>query len=350
LVEAVVVLPLLGLMLFVSQAVAELSLVALEVRQLARFAAVDASKRIGGRVNLADGAEDADLAPIRSSAGLRALFVVSGRAGLSPHVRRAGAPQVSVEAFARAALSERLVLDGPLDGGASAEPARRLARRPLEEILEEWGLSSTSGVVAKGRVKVLEGRLGLFDEQVFEAQLAVAADDWALRDGGDVRMDRSSTGLGDDGAPHPLHRQVARLGRSLEGAGSSADALTRGLGLPLGVVLPEPSGTYVVSHAYRAKPVEGGRRTPDCGDRAHPAPLGLNNLAETAGLDAPLPRCFDTAPFRDHTAYASSPSVQAFVARGPFGFGCQNAQASDPTRDERTQGDAFFRPCGGSTR
>ena len=98
----------------------------------------------------------------------------------------------------------------------------------------------------------------------------------------------------------------------------------------LGFFLPDPTGTFVVSHNYFPNG-DPNATTTDCGNTLHPALSGVNNLNDYPGLDYVRPRCFDTAPFHDTAAYSDSLYIQMFKGRGNNFMGCKFPQADDPT-------------------
>jgi hypothetical protein len=142
-----------------------------------------------------------------------------------------------------------------------------------------WRLSPDGRADAVARARV-EG-------VPLEERASVIADPWNLPDGSDH--------------PPGLRLQVDRM----EHQGRPVPDL-RSVGLPR----PDVAGPFVVSRGYRPE-----RRGACPGIPGYPADAlgGLEDLGDR--LDAPQPRCFDTAPFRDTQQYAASLSAQMYRLR-----------------------------------
>jgi hypothetical protein len=99
----------------------------------------------------------------------------------------------------------------------------------------------------------------------------------------------------------------------------------------LSSLLPNPLGTYVVSHNYRPDLTANGKSACKYLEKYPPeGRAGLNNLDQASRLDHERPKCFDTAPFRDQAKYDDSLYIQMFKSRGPWFMGCKHPQADDP--------------------
>jgi hypothetical protein len=167
-----------------------------------------------------------------------------------------------------------------------------------------WRLSPDGRADAVARASVasaLAPWLGL-EGVSLEARASVIADPWNLPDGADAVVSAARAGDHRDGAgPGGLWLQVDRMAHR----GRAVPDL-RSLGLPR----PDARGPFVVSRGYRPE-----RRTACRGIPGYPAAAmgGLEDLGDR--LDAPQPRCFDTAPFRDTQEYAASRSAQMYRMR-----------------------------------
>jgi len=207
---------------------------------------------------------------------------VADIAGGDPHGRfRAEARRVESEA------ARRYPLRAPFISGAgvalSIEDARAGGSPPAA-----WRLSPDGRADAVARARV-EG-------MALEERASVIVDPWDLPDGADVEVSSVSSGL---------WLQVDRMKHQLR---SIPDL--RSVGLPR----PDASGPFVVSRGYRPE-----RRSACLGIPGYPASAlgGLEDLGDR--LDAPQPRCFDTAPFRDTQEYAASLSAQMYRMRSAQG-------------------------------
>jgi hypothetical protein len=216
-------------------------------------------------------------------------------------------------------------------GGGFAGRAAAAANGGLFKVLGAWGFDRGGQVCATASVRIHPRFLPLQWQQL-ERSYHLVASGWDLKDGGDAVMRDHRAGAHTSGdLPTGLYQQVDRM--KFLGLAHALDDVP-GVGGALGFFhdlgLPAFAGTFVVAHNYAG-------REPDRGCFANPlqtpnpSPGGLNNVARGALLDWSLPRCFDTAPFRDVNSYADSRYVQLFRARGPHFMGCPNAQADDPT-------------------
>jgi hypothetical protein len=175
--------------------------------------------------------------------------------------------------------------------------------------------------------------------KTFKNSITMTVDDWHMTDGTNAIMDsdkrkRAGTREESDGKDdrHVLSTQVNRM--KMLGLTGALNDITGGFLNFLSGILPSPLNTFTVSHNYKER---GDGATP-CGQPKHGAAEGMNNLADdkVSGFtddDDPgqSQRCFDTVPFRDTHQYSRSRYRQMFEARGEFGMGCWNAQATEPT-------------------
>ncbi|MBS1153883.1 MAG: pilus biosis protein, TadE family, partial [Myxococcaceae bacterium] len=173
-------------------------------------------------------------------------------------------------------------------------------------------------------------------------RFTLLASGWDLPDGVDAEQHQTQggaprAGVHRGGSDQGIYTQVSRM--SLLGAPQklgSIPGFDQVMGL-IGNFVPNPiSATYVVSHNYFSAG-EGGIKDRGCdNDPSHGAQWGMNNLDKDAkndgpGLDHERRKCFDTAPFRDTSAYADSQYRTIFQARGAFFMGCKKAQADNPS-------------------
>ena len=217
-----------------------------------------------------------------------------------------------------------------------------------------------------------EGETGFFDTDftggrdlstlTLSSHHALYADSWSMPDGQDavVRERRAGAHRGGDlDKPHGIYQQVGRM--TFLGLNSALDKVGIGQVLDfLGNVIPNPLGTFVVSHNYG--PMRGDS-DPNCegipsypgyaNSPANDARGGLNSFyrpdyKNLDGDDVFRPRCFDTAPFRDRTDYNKKDKdgrdlngyIAIFKSRGEFFLGCKNAQAEDPSEKESKEATA----------
>lgn len=178
------------------------------------------------------------------------------------------------------------------------------------------------------------------------------ASSWALPDGADDRDEQGRAGWHEsknrDGksnsTPSGLWRQVNRM--SFLGLKNAFETKFGGAKVInfLGKFLPNPVGTYVVSHAYWPitddDPLHGSGQPcnkPTFYEFAHG---GLADLDEGTkgypGVDFDKSRCYDTSPFRDRGTYGDSLYIKMFKARGSWFMGCKNPQADDPAHVDRS--------------
>ncbi len=190
--------------------------------------------------------------------------------------------------------------------------------------------SVVEGAPTVGRVDAWGGRrLGLVRST---ARFSLLASDWHLNDGADAEMhgDQKVAGVHRDGSDHGLRRQLRRmvlLGvlrdfKSVPGW-QEVSKITGGL-------LPDPFGTFVVSHNYGLEPDNGVLRGCEH-DPGYPAMDGLNNLSKASRIDSERRNCYDTVPFRERAGYSDSRQIQMFRHRGAFFMGCKQAMADDPS-------------------
>lgn len=182
------------------------------------------------------------------------------------------------------------------------------------------------------------------NNKTLRAKYVMITNGWHIRDGADALMDKDmgnkkiAGGHNEDGSEHPLRNQVSKMV-----FGGAADWLVSS---PIGQVysffsqwglLPEFLGTYVVSynfdHNSPTDPDNGCTGSDTSGNNNVGGISGYIDLNQASELDEPELRCFNTAPFRDTTAFQNGESLyrEMFNARGEWFMGCKNAQADDPT-------------------
>jgi len=260
-VEAALLLPLLVALAVGGLATTELLLARLRVQEAARFGAWELT-----------------------------AYQVADVGGGDPHGRfRRAARRVEVEAARRYSSPGVKLEVADVRAGGSPPVA--------------WKLSPDGRADAVARARVAS--------VVLEERASVVVDPWNLSDGADAVVSAARAGDHRDGSgPSGLWLQVDRMrhrGRAIPDLPS--------LGLPE----PDAAGPFVVSRGYRPE-----RRSPCRGIPGYPAAAmgGLEDLGDR--LDAPQPRCFDTAPFRDTQEYAASLSAQMYRMRGPRFMGCRS--------------------------
>jgi len=241
-------------------------------------------------------------------------------------------------------------LESPSSSGGLSSQVAGAAGQGLNSLLSKWGFNAKGEAQAEVAVFVEskifphtyleEGAGGFYhvsptgdvnlSRLAIHNRFSLIATGWDLADGSDAMMRTQRAGMHTAGTdPHGIYLQVTRM--KFLGILNSLNAMP-GVGTAMKFFqnfgAPALTGTFVVAHNY-----QGDVPNRDCSDGAspNPSPDGLNNLDQDSVLDWNLPRCFDTAPFRDVNAYANSLYVQMFQARGPFFMGCPNAQADDPT-------------------
>lgn len=171
----------------------------------------------------------------------------------------------------------------------------------------------------------------------------LVASSWFMPDGADQTIYSDRSGVHRDGTEGGIRPVVTRMKFGGLGALVESTSVLAKVKDITGRFLPDPFGTYVVSHNYG---LEGAPSSLDrsCNTPGHLSPAGMRNLDVDKGLDQrdgdnnDLLRCFDTAPFRDTQAYDASLYAKIFEARGQNFMGCQNAQADDPTYDSSDPG------------
>ncbi len=357
-VELALLVPLFVIVLLFGGYLTDLALARLKLQEAARFSAWEMTSHtltdFGGTDSSRHGLAF-DFA--RNDTRLRAKQRYAGLDSISS--RRAVGPFTEPLAF------DVAISDG--QGPAFAEPIdappstlapgfqlgiMAAASAGTAAVLEAWGFSSRGQVEAEVSVdlhnlllprRFLDGPGGLFQtdgwggSQLARVRLTnrfvLLASAWDLTDGSDAVLDHRQrlAGARRYGDEHGLHRQVDRM--TFLGMGRDTDSLPwwRALRrLPVVASLPDPFGTFVVSHNYGLTQARANRRCP-AGAPGHPEPDGLSVFEDGRTIDHDRPVCFDTAPFRDDHQYDASLYIQMFRARGSYFMGCQNAMADDPT-------------------
>jgi hypothetical protein len=281
LAEAALLFPVMVLLVMGGLGMTELVLARLRVQQAARFAAWEMT-----------------------------AYQVADVGGGDPRGRfRAAARRVARETAGREPLStsgmEVEIQDGPA-GGVAPEAWRLSAGGRADATARAGASSAFAPWLAAGGLAL-------------EERASVIADPWNLPDGADAVV--SSTRAGDhrDGSgPAGLWLQVDRMKHHLRRLPD-----LRSLGLPE----PDFEGPFVVSRGYRPE-----RRSPCRWIPGYPGDAmgGLEDLGDR--LDAPQPRCFDTAPFRDAQEYGASLPAQMYRMRGPYFMGCRTAGCEEEGR------------------
>lgn len=357
--ELALVLPLMAAMVWAGSYFAELARVKLKVQEASRYVAWEMTRHGLGDYQ---SAPEARFQSARAQVLREAVARYSDLDSVATSPRRSGALAVGpldVTLTHRPAppMDAAVALGAGPRPGTTFDPAIiRAAQGPVGRVLERWGFDLKGEVQAEVSVAITSELPGWSEPRRLRSRHTLLASDWHLRDGADARMtlDRSRggprAGVRHDGTQHLLHRQVARM--TFLGLAPSA---REGHGLDevasrFGFDLPDPFGTFVVSHNYGLTPEDRSLRacsTGARGDRKHPAQDGLNNIEKYALIDDPHRRCFDTTPFRDRQSYADSQYVAIFRARGPYFMGCQAAMADDPSEPELSawaHADAHDRP------
>jgi len=331
-VELALLLPLFALLLFWGLFFTELLHAKLALLEATRFAAWEMTAHVLTDFGSGEHA--------RTFARARQAVLADGRARYADLDSIAQGPgggfAVETRGFDLDLASERVAtVDPPLPSpegrGGFAGRVAGAAGGGLSKLLGAWGFDRDGQVRATASVRI-HPRLLPLEWRQLEHSFHLVASGWDLKDGGDAVMRDHRAGAHTSGdLPTGLYRQVDRM--KFLGLAHALDDVP-GVGGALGFFhdlgLPAFAGTFVVAHNYAG-------REPDRGCFANPlqtpnpSPGGLNNVARGALLDWSLPRCFDTAPFRDVNNYADSRYVQLFRARGPNFMGCPNAQADDPT-------------------
>ena len=281
--------------------------------------------------------------------------------------------QVTIERQDIPFIEAGLVLGNGGEGGDLASGILNAFNGGANALLGGWGFNKQGMVTSRvsldfnnrllPRNYLNEGETGFFTTDftggrdlttlTLASHHALYADSWYLVDGQDavVRSRRAGAHRGGDlKMPHGLYQQVNRM--TFLGLNTALDKVGIGGVLDfLGNVLPNPLGTFVVSHNYG--PMRGDS-DPNCegipsypgyaNSPANDARGGLNSFyrpdyKNLDGDDVFRPRCFDTAPFRDRTDYNAKDAdgrdlngyIAIFKSRGEFFLGCKNAQAEDPS-------------------
>ncbi len=225
-------------------------------------------------------------------------------------------------------------------GGGARWMTERLGFDPSGKVTVRARMTAQNRILP---ARYLEGEDGFFTVSPtggvdlrnvpLESRYTLVANPWNLPDGADSTAGPKRTGLRRTGGETGLRLQVSRM--KFFGVGPFLGQLGNVAGLRslIDFSLPDPDGTFVVSHNYATDPaIDRGLGDRGCGGENHTAKLGLNNLATYPGLDDDALRCFDTAPFRDTHDYDESLYKQMFDARGPHFMGCKQAMADDPSR------------------
>lgn len=359
LAELAVVTPVLLVMLLASMYLAELVRVRIKLEEPARFAAwettsytlSDFSSQKAGRHPHASklARAGAESATVPRYADLDSAEAVSPG---NYFVRLEG---FSVQVDDSAASATASSVQAPTDGDDSlwnAQVRRALAGK-LGATYDRLGFNNQGLMQARAQISVKNliwpqrflgeeawGGVNLATLSL-EARHAVIADAWRLVDGADAQMARrglpggAKSGVHRDGSVHLLRKQVRRL--TFAGLDKSVSSLPAYgfMKNTLGRALPNPFGTFVVSHNYGLAPQNVALR--GCThDPGHPAQDGLNNLEKFASLDYERRNCYDTTPFREVSGYVDpahhSPYVEMFSARGAHFMGCKRPMADDPTQ------------------
>jgi hypothetical protein len=254
----------------------------------------------------------------------------------------------------------------PGEDGDLAQAALNGANATPAQLLNQWSFNQKGWVRTDATMRfntVLiptsyldQGPGAFFDVDTFggyniaslplRARYSLYANGWNMPDGSDATMRDRRAGVhrgGNADMPHGLHRQVSQM--TFLGVRGALDMDTLGIAPAVDDYLfpedePEFQGTFVVSHGYGTNPSgpwdrecvghDGMINYPSPNNADEDARAGLNNLMKSSELDNDLPRCFDTAPFRDHHSYDDSLYLQIFRARGEFFMGCKRPQADDP--------------------
>ncbi len=236
--------------------------------------------------------------------------------------------------------AEALSADVPLNREGAEGPALDAAQGGAKSVIGRFGLDPSGKVTARVSTTARSRLLPGLAAQSLEGRFTLIANAWNLPDGADATAELNRTGMRRSGGETGLHLQVARM--KFLGARGFLGRLgdVAGLKRLIDFSLPDPDGTFVISHNYSTDP-DIVRDVADrgCGETRHTAHAGLNNLAQRPGVDDRALRCFDTAPFRDTHEYADSLYKRLFDARGPHFLGCRQAMADDPAATGSLTGD-----------
>jgi hypothetical protein len=253
------------------------------------------------------------------------------------------------------------------DDGPFAPDATNAASVLPSELLTQWNFNHKGWVRTDATMNFAtvliptsyldSGDGAMFDVDTFgghnianlplRARFSMYANGWNMPDGADATMRDRRAGVhrgGNADMPHGLYRQVSQM--TFLGLRGKFDFGALGIAQATDEFLfpeddPHFQGTFVVSHGYGVNPTgtwsrecngNGGPDSyPSSGNAEEDARAGLNNLEKFSELDHERPRCFDTAPFRDHQDMDDSLYLRIFKARGEYFMGCKKAQAEDPS-------------------
>jgi hypothetical protein len=227
---------------------------------------------------------------------------------------------------------DELSTGGTSEGTAWTSSIFSVARGGLGTALQKLGFNTQGQIRAQVSTAVVNRLLPqhLLDRDLtrlaLEAELTLVADGWSLTDGADSVIRNGRAGQHRSGRePSGLYTQVRRMDflgvREMLGAKVPVPAI-------LGSFLPNPLGTYVVSHNYQPEPPGTNKAGCNYLQKYPPeAKAGLNNLQLSSKLDHQRPKCFDTSPFRDQAKYDDSLYIQMFKSRGDWFMGCKHPEA-----------------------
>jgi hypothetical protein len=382
-VEFALVIPLLVIILMFSMYLAELVRVKIKLQEVVRYTAWEMTSYV-----LSDFANfNHDLAYTDASNETLAeareryqdLNSVEDNAGNGTFVARFNNVQVNMQHKDITFFNPTFdVGTDPGEDGPYAQEALNAANVAPSALLESWGFnhkgwvrtdaSMTFNTVLIPTSYLDSGPGAFFDVDTFggrniaslplQARFSLYANGWNMTDGSDATMRDGRAGVHRGGSAdqaHGLHRQVSQmtflgLRGELNMAALGIEPVTADYLFPDDE--PDFLGTFVVSHGYGANPSDqwdrdcngngGPDSYPSSGGGEDDARAGLNNLQRFSELDNERPRCFDTAPFRDHHEVDKSLSIRIFKARGEYFMGCKKPQADDPSSPNSaaaTQGD-----------
>jgi len=372
-VEFALVVPLLVIILMFSMYLAELVRVKIKLQEVVRYTAWEMTSYVLS--DFANFNHDAayTTASTRTLAEARTRYQdlnsVEDNAGNGTFVARFSNVQVNMQHK----QIDFFNMPQPLgtaqaDDGPYAPDATNAASVPPNVLLEQWNFNHKGWVRTDATMNFAtvliptsyldSGPGAMFDVDTFggrnianlplQARYSLYANGWNMPDGSDATMRDRRAGVhrgGNSDMPHGIYRQVSQM--SFLGLRGKFDFGPLGIAPVTDEFLfpdgdpPDFQGTFVVSHGYGANPSgpwdrdcvghDGMINYPNAGNADEDARAGLNNLMKFSELDNELPRCFDTAPFRDHQSYDDSLYLQIFKARGEYFLGCKRSQADDPS-------------------
>jgi hypothetical protein len=365
-IEMALVLPLLVTVFLFGMFFTELIRAKLKLLEAARFAGFEMTSHVlddygGSRADRHDRAFDEAMqdtvtrttelyADLDSITARPAGGLVAGYSGVSATLEN---KPVVIEGQVRVELADGLPMPLGRLSGSSTEAFKLFDFDQKGRVQVELAMRLDNRLLPRS---FLDGRGGPFKVDqwggrnlqavALKSRFSLIASGWALPDGSDAQMQIGTDGLGAVAGVHPS-------GKSMHGLWLQVDRMTHLRARPedtelLGLksinaasfILPKPyHSTYVVSHNY-GLPNGDGRgcdSRPGETDPAHPAPSGMNNLAQASELDHPWRKCYDTAPFRDQSKYDASMSVQQFKRRGSHFMGCIAPQADDASFPDSTR-------------